>query len=61
MHSESKLQKVCGFCNFVHILWKVKKLHRKLASDVTCHKKLTLACVKSQTNIFVVVINIKSV
>ena len=39
-------KKVCGFCNFVHILWKVTKLHRKLASDVTCHKKFF--CVKSQ-------------
>ena len=39
-------KKVCGFCNFVHILWKVTKLRRKLASDVTLHK--ILICVKSQ-------------
>jgi len=39
-------KKVCGFCNFVHILWQVTKLHRKLASDVTSHK--ILICVKSQ-------------
>jgi len=33
-------KKVCGFCNFLHILWKVTKLLRKLESDVTCHKIL---------------------
>jgi len=37
-------KKVCGFCNFVQILWKGTKLHMKLESDVTCHK--ILICVK---------------
>ena len=31
-------KKVCGFCNFTHILCKVTKLHREFTSDVQNYK-----------------------
>ena len=39
MHTlgNSSYKKVCGFCTFVHILWKVIKLHRGFTSDVRSH------------------------
>ena len=32
-------KKVCGFCTFVHTMWKGTKLHRGFTSDVHSYKK----------------------
>ena len=33
-------KKVCGFCTFVHTMWKGTKLHREFTSDVHSYKKM---------------------
>jgi hypothetical protein len=32
-------KKVCGFCTFVHTMWKGTKLHREFTSDIHSYKK----------------------
>jgi hypothetical protein len=33
-------KKVCGFCTFVHTMWKGTKLHREFTSDVHSYKNI---------------------